>query len=232
MKIKTILVIEDEKKILDVIQAYLKKEGFDVLAAQDGETAIEMVQAKQVHLIILDLMLPKISGEDVCRKIRTMSDIPIIMLTARAEEDDKIEGLAIGADDYMTKPFSPRELISRVRALIRRSYRDEQPLADFLSYNHGDLEVDVKRMLVKKNGDILNFTPNEFKLLYVFLVNPGQIFTREQLIEKAFGYDYDGFDRTIDTHIKNIRQKIENDPKSPVYILTVYGMGYKFGGGK
>ncbi|MFT9494441.1 response regulator transcription factor [Anaerosolibacter sp.] len=232
MKSKSILVVEDEKKILEVIQAYLKNEGFDVLIAEDGENALEIINREQVHLVILDLMLPKISGEDVCRKIRTMSDIPIIMLTARAEEDDKIEGLAIGADDYMTKPFSPRELIGRVRALIRRSYREEQPLADFLSYNHGDLEVDVKRMLVKKNGDILNFTPNEFKLLYVFLVNPGQIFTREQLIEKAFGYDYDGFDRTIDTHIKNIRQKIENDPKNPVYILTVYGMGYKFGGGK
>ncbi|MDF2548881.1 MAG: response regulator transcription factor [Anaerosolibacter sp.] len=232
MKSKSILVVEDEKKILEVIQAYLKNEGFDVLIAEDGENALEIINREQVHLVILDLMLPKISGEDVCRKIRTMSDIPIIMLTARSEEDDKIEGLAIGADDYMTKPFSPRELIGRVRALIRRSYREEQPLADFLSYNHGDLEVDVKRMLVKKNGDILNFTPNEFKLLYVFLVNPGQIFTREQLIEKAFGYDYDGFDRTIDTHIKNIRQKIENDPKNPVYILTVYGMGYKFGGGK
>lgn len=232
MKNKIILVVEDEKKILDVIQAYLENEEFDVLTAEDGEEALEILKGETVHLVILDLMLPKVSGEDVCRRIRTMSDIPIIMLTAKTEEDEKIEGLAIGADDYMTKPFSPRELIGRVRALIRRSYREEQPLADFLTFNNGDLEIDVKRMLVKKRGKLLSLTTNEFKLFYVFLINPGQVFAREQLIEKAFGRDYDGFDRTIDTHIKNIRQKIEDDPKNPIYILTVYGMGYKFGGTK
>ncbi len=232
MKDKTILVVEDERKILDVIEAYLQREGFQVLTAVDGEQALEILKRETVHLMILDLMLPKVSGEDVCRRIRTVSYIPIIMLTAKTEEDEKLEGLAMGADDYMTKPFSPRELVGRVRALLRRSYREEQPLADYLNFYDGDLEVDVKRMIVKKKGNILNFTPNEFKLFYVFLVNPGHIFAREQLIEKAFGYDYDGFDRTIDTHIKNIRQKIEDDPKNPMYILTVYGMGYKFGGGK
>ncbi|KXG77875.1 response regulator transcription factor [Thermotalea metallivorans] len=232
MKNRTVLVVDDEKKIVDVVAAYLSKEGFHVLTAADGEEALGILKKETVHLIVLDLMLPKLSGEEVCSSIRSCSDVPIIMLTAKAEENDKVEGLALGADDYLTKPFSPRELVSRVRALMRRSYREDQPLADYLIFNGGDLEVDVKKLQVKKKGQPVNFTPNELKLLYVFLINPGQIFTREQLIEKAFGYDYEGFDRTVDVHIKNIRQKIEDDPKNPVYILTVYGMGYKFGGTK
>lgn len=232
MKNRTVLVVDDEKKIVDVVAAYLNKEGFCVLTAADGEEALEILKKETVHLIVLDLMLPKLSGEEVCSSIRSYSDVPMIMLTAKAEENDKVEGLALGADDYLTKPFSPRELVSRVRALMRRSYREDQPLADYLIFNGGDLEVDVKKLQVKKKGQLVNFTPNELKLLYVFLINPGQIFTREQLIEKAFGYDYEGFDRTVDVHIKNIRQKIEDDPKNPVYILTVYGMGYKFGGTK
>lgn len=226
--VKTILVVDDEPKIVEVVEAYLKKEGFGVLTAMDGEKALSLFRNEVVHLIVLDLMLPKISGEEVCNKIRATSDIPIIMLTAKSEEDDKIEGLAIGADDYLTKPFSARELVGRVRALIRRTYRDSNPLADYLIFNDGDLEVDIKRMKVKKCGQYVNLTANEFKILLALLVSPGQVFSREQLVQKAFGIDYEGFDRTVDSHIKNIRQKIEDNHKEPKYIITVYGMGYKF----
>jgi len=223
-----ILVVDDEQKILNVIEAYLIKEGFEVLTASDGEEALNIFKNEQIHLIILDLMLPKISGEEVCNKIRATSSVPIIMLTAKTEEDSKIEGLAIGADDYITKPFSNRELVSRVKAIIRRTYRDNNPLAELLIINNGDLEINIDKMIIKKQGAPITLTSNEFKILIALLTNPGQIFTREQLVNKAFGIDYDGFDRTIDTHIKNIRQKIEDDHKKPRYILSVYGMGYKF----
>ena len=229
---RRILVVDDETKILNVIKAYLEKEGFDVLTANDGEKAMELFNNIGFSLVILDLMLPKISGEKICAKLRTTSDVPIIMLTAKVEENDKIEGLSLGADDYVTKPFSPKELVLRVKALLRRSYKDSRPLAEKLIFNDGDLEVDIEKMVVKKKGVSVNFTTNEFKLLVALLTNPGQVFTREQLIQIAFGDDYEGFDRTIDTHIKNIRQKIEENLKFPEYILTVYGMGYKFGGNK
>lgn len=230
MNNRKILVVEDEKNILEVIEAYLLKEGFRVITAEDGEMALELFKTEKIHLIVLDLMLPKLSGEEVCTTIRATSDIPIIMLTAKVDEDDKIEGLTIGADDYITKPFSPRELVSRVKALLRRSYRDSNPLAEKLVFNDGDLEVDIDKMIVRKKRENIYLTSNEFKILSSLLTRPGQVFSREQLIELAFGYDYDGFDRTIDTHIKNIRQKIEDNPKSPNYIITVYGVGYKFGG--
>jgi len=223
-----ILLVDDEQKVINVIEAYLIKEGFEVLTASDGEEALDSFKNEQLHLIILDLMLPKISGEEVCNKIRATSSVPIIMLTAKTEEDNKIEGLAIGADDYITKPFSNRELVSRVKALIRRTYRDNNPLAELLIINNGDLEINIDKMTIKKQGSPIILTSNEFKILIVLLTNPGQIFSREQLVTKAFGIDYDGFDRTIDTHIKNIRQKIEDDHKKPRYILSVYGMGYKF----
>lgn len=226
--IKRILVVDDEPKIVEVVEAYLKREGFDVLTAMDGEKALKIFKDELIHLVVLDLMLPKISGEEVCKRIRATSDVPIIMLTAKVEEDNKIEGLAIGADDYLTKPFSARELVGRIKALIRRSYRDSSPLAEHMIFNNGDLEVDINKMKVKKGGKYINFTNNEFKILVALLTNPGQVFSREQLVEKAFGLDYEGFDRTIDTHMKNIRQKIEDDHKEPKYILTVYGMGYKF----
>jgi DNA-binding response OmpR family regulator len=227
---KKILIVEDEKNITDVIEAYLIKEDFDIITAEDGEMALKIFEKEEIHLIILDLMLPKLSGEKVCSIIRTTSDLPIIMLTAKVDEDNKIEGLSIGADDYVTKPFSPRELVGRVKALLRRSYRDSGPLAEKLIFNNGDLEIEIDKMIVRKNGLNIYLTPNEFKVLVALLTNPGQVFSREQLIEIAFGFDYDGFDRTIDTHIKNIRQKIEDNPKKPIYIITVYGAGYKFGG--
>ncbi|MDD3224958.1 MAG: response regulator transcription factor [Clostridium sp.] len=223
-----ILVVDDEEKILNVLKAYLIKEGFEVLLARDGKEALDIFEIESVHLIILDLMLPKISGEKVCNKIRSTSSVPIIMLTAKIEEDNKIDGLAIGADDYITKPFSNRELVSRVKALIRRTYRDNKPLAEILIINNGDLEINIEKLILKKKGNIVSLTTNEFKILIALLTNPGQVFSREQLVNKAFGFDYDGFDRTIDTHIKNIRHKIEDDPKKPRYIVSIYGMGYKF----
>ena len=175
-------------------------------------------------------MLPKISGEEVCNKIRATSSVPIIMLTAKTEEDNKIDGLAIGADDYITKPFSNRELVGRVKAIIRRTYRDNNSLAQILIINNGDLEIDIEKMIIKKQGTPIVLTSNEFKILIALLTNPGQVFSREQLVNKAFGIDYDGFDRTVDTHIKNIRHKIEDDSKNPKYIISIYGMGYKFQG--
>lgn len=225
-----VLVVDDEQKVLNVIEAYLIKEGFEVLTSMDGEDALNIFKNESIHLIILDLMLPKMSGEEVCNKIRATSSVPIIMLTAKTEEDSKIEGLAIGADDYITKPFSNRELVSRVKALIRRTYRDNNPLAELLVINNGDLEINIEKMVIKKQGESITLTSNEFKILIALLTNPGQIFSRGQLVNKAFGIDYDGFDRTVDTHIKNIRYKIEDDPKNPKYIISVYGMGYKFQG--
>jgi len=225
-----ILVVDDEQKVLNVIKAYLIKEGFEVLTSMDGEEALNIFRNEPIHLIILDLMLPKMSGEEVCNKIRATSSVPIIMLTAKTEEDNKIDGLAIGADDYMTKPFSNRELVSRVKAIIRRTYRDNKPLAELLIINNGDLEINIEKMIIKKQGKTIILTSNEFKILIALLTNPGQVFSRQQLVNKAFGIDYDGFDRTVDTHIKNIRYKIENDPKHPEYIISIYGMGYKFQG--
>ncbi|SMC25768.1 DNA-binding response regulator, OmpR family, contains REC and winged-helix (wHTH) domain [Clostridium acidisoli DSM 12555] len=224
----TILIVDDEEKILEVVKAYLEEDGYNVITASDGEAALNIFKNETVHLIILDLMLPKISGIQVCSNIRSRSEVPILMLTARWEEEDKIEGISIGADDYLTKPFSVRELVVRVRALIRRAYRNKEPLADVLVFNSGDLIIDIKKFLIKKNGYIVNMTNNEFKVLKALLTNPGQVFSREKLVEKAFGFDYDGVDRTMDTYIKNIRQKIEDNPKEPKYIVTIYGMGYKF----
>lgn len=225
-----ILVVEDEEKILNVIEAYLKKEGYEVFKAQDGMEGLDIFRSVSPHLVILDLMLPGLSGEEICKNIRSTSDVPVIMLTAKINEKSKLQGFSLGADDYVTKPFSPKELVERVRAILRRSYRDKGPLSDILSFNGDELKIDIRRHEVAKNEDLVSLTPNEYKILLLLASNPGQIFSRERLVESAFGVDYDGFDRTIDTHIKNIRYKIEDNPKTPKYILTVYGVGYKFGG--
>ncbi|NLI90133.1 MAG: response regulator transcription factor [Epulopiscium sp.] len=228
MNYKNILVVEDEKNISNVIEAYLTKEGFNVFLAYDGEEALRLFNDEDIHLLILDLMIPKISGEEVCKNIRSRSDLPIIMLTAKTDEENRIEGLSIGADDYVLKPFSPRELVGRVKALLRRSYRDFSPMAEILSFNNGDLEIDANKMIVKKAGNIVKLTTNEFKVLLALVSNPGHVLSRNQLIDLALGHEYEGYDRTIDTYIKNIRQKIESDHKNPEYIHTVYRAGYKF----
>jgi len=223
-----ILAIDDEEKILDVIKAYLEREGYSVFTETNGANAINTFKSLKPDLVILDLMLPGLSGEEICSKIRAISKVPILMLTAKVEEDDKVYGFSIGADDYLTKPFSPRELTMRVKAILRRT-KDDMALNDIFSFNDGDLVIDTRSYEVKKSGEIVNLTPNEYKLLTVMAQNPNRVFTRVELIEKVMGYDFEGFDRTIDAHIKNLRQKIEDDPKNPVYIKTVYGAGYKFG---
>jgi len=228
-KKKKVLIVDDEIKIVEAVAAYLENSGYTAITAYDGENALLQVEKMNPDLVVLDLMLSKISGEEVCKAIRKISRIPIIMLTAKIDEDDKINGFNIGADDYVTKPFSPRELMARINSLLRRSDEGASPLFDKMSWNDNDLEVDLDLYTVRKSGEIVNLTPNEFKLLCAMIKYPKKIFTREELIEVAFGANYDGFDRTIDSHIKNLRSKIEDDTTNPSYIVTVRGVGYKFG---
>lgn len=224
-----ILVVDDEEKIVEVVKSYLENDNYIVYTAYNGKQAIEIFNKVNPSLVILDLMLPDMTGEEICKKLRKESRVPIIMLTAKVNEEDILGGLDIGADDYVTKPFSPRQLIARVRALLRRS-EDESVLANILSYNNDNLMIDSIKHEVKKSGKIANLTPNEYKILMCLIKHPKKIFTREELISIALGEDFDGYDRTIDTHIKNLRQKIEDDSKAPRYILTAHGVGYKFGG--
>lgn len=223
MKGIRILVVEDEEKIAEIVRAYLEKEGFRVTVAETGQKAISVLK-DGFDLIILDLMLPDISGEDICQTIRMDSDLPIIMLTAKSEEEDRIKGLSIGADDYVVKPFSPRELVARVKALLRRTKGSKKTIC----FSKGNFIIDSSRFEVKKDGSLVVLTPTEFKLLHCLAERPGQIFTRLQLVNVILGYDFEGYDRTIDAHIKNIRHKIEDNPRNPSYIKTVYGIGYKF----
>lgn len=226
---RKILVVDDETKIVNAIKAYLENSDYVIFTAFDGEQALKLFDEVNPDLVILDLMLPKISGEVICQTIRKKSRIPIIMLTAKIQENDIINGFNIGADDYLTKPFSPRELVVRVASLLRRSTEGISPLFNNMSWNNRELEVDFNEMLVKKNGIDAKLTPNEFKLFSTLIKYPKKSFTREELIESAFGYEYDGYERTIDSHIKNLRIKIEDDSSSPKYIITVRGIGYKFG---
>lgn len=225
---KNVLVVDDEVKIVELVEAFLELEGYRIYKAYDGAEALDVFGKEKIHLVILDLMLPKISGEEVCKIIRSKSDIPIIMLTAKVEEEDKIEGLDIGADDYVTKPFSMRELASRIGAIMRRTYKDENPQAERFVFNHGDLEINIKETKVLKKGEEIKFTPNEFKILKILISNRGNILSRDMLVDKAFGIDFNGIDRTIDVHIMNIRRKIEDNVRKPKYIETIYGMGYRF----
>ena len=225
---KKVLVVDDEVKIVDIIKAYLEKNGYDVRVAYNGKEALEIFEKELPSLVILDLMLPDLSGQEVCKILRKKSRVPIIMLTAKVSEVDVINGLNIGADGYILKPFSPNELIARVTALLRRTENDT--LSNIITFNNNDLAIDVLKREVKKLGKIINLTPTEYKILLTLVKYPAKIFTREELISIVFEDFYDGFDRTIDTHIKNLRQKIEMDSKNPKYILTVHGVGYKFGG--
>ncbi len=224
-----ILVIDDEMNLLQVVKDYLLLESYEVHTANRGNKAIELFHTIKPDFVILDLMLPDISGEEICRLIRKESSVPILMLTAKSSENQKVKGLHIGADDYLTKPFSPKELIGRVRAILRRT-KGDSVMTDELNFNGGDLVIDIPKHLIKKTGNSINLTPNEFKILLVLAQNPKTVFSRGQLVNMAFGYDFVGYDRTIDTHIKNLRHKIEDDMKEPKYIITVYGIGYKFEG--
>ena len=221
---KKILVVDDEKKIVEIIKAYLEKDGYQVIAALDGKTVLELAFQQSPDLIILDLMLPEISGWDVCRSIRKKSEVPIIMLTARDEVTDKIIGLEMGADDYVTKPFDPKELISRVRTILRRT---ESKVISRDIIQIGELSIDPAKRKVRRDNQVIELTPNEFELLRVMAENPGRVYSRMQLLDLVQGEAYEGYERTIDSHIKNLRKKIEPDPERPRYIITVYGVGYK-----
>lgn len=224
----TILIVEDELKLVEILQANFEHQGYKVITCHDGLSAIELSRDSSISLVLLDLMIPKLSGEQVCQTIRQYSRVPIIMLTARSTEDNIIDGLKLGADDYITKPFSLKELNARAETVLRRSETSVLPLFQTMKFE-GGLEIDLNKQSVSKCNISIHLTPNEFKILSVLIHQPTRVFTREQLVEFAFGSDFDGYDRTVDTHIKNLRNKIEDNPKEPIYIQTVFGLGYRFG---
>jgi two-component system alkaline phosphatase synthesis response regulator PhoP len=222
---ETILVVDDEPKIVKQARDYLERGGFRVIEAADGKTALVRARGERPDLIVLDLNLPEMDGLDVCRALRRDSDVPIIMLTARVEETDRLIGLEMGADDYVVKPFSPRELVARVRAVLRRVRGGvHQPGL----IRAGDLEIDLEGHRVTRSGEDIRLTRTEFNLLATLAQHPGQTFTRAQLLDRLHGVAYDGFDRSVDAHVKNLRRKLESDPVEPRYVLTVYGVGYRF----
>lgn len=222
---RKILVVDDDKKTVDLIRLYLEREQHQVLVAYDGREALELARQRTPSLIILDWMLPKVDGLDICRILRAESAVPIIMLTARSTEEDKLLGLDLGADDYVTKPFSPRELVARVRVVLRRTAPQEEPA---LPLRVGELLIDFAAHEVERSGTLLKLTPKEFKLLETLAREPGRAFSRGELVRRVFGLDYEGFERTVDVHMMNLRKKIEADPNNPAYLLTIYGVGYKF----
>lgn len=220
-----ILIVDDDKEVVRLMRAYLERAGYGALVAYDGRTAVATLRHEKPDLLLLDLMLPDQDGLDITRLVRgdaTLAHIPIIMLSARVEDTDKIVGLEMGADDYVTKPYNPREVVARVRARLRA-----QPVYLPQLLQVGDLTLDLGRREVQVNGRTIDLTPTEFNLLRALMEQAGYVYTRSELIEKGLGADYDGIDRTLDSHIRNLRQKIEPDPKNPTYIHTVYGIGYR-----
>jgi DNA-binding response OmpR family regulator len=221
---KKILVVDDEKKIVDIVKAYLERDGYRVIVAYDGRLALQMARSEFPDLIILDLMLPEVSGWDVCRTLRNESNVPIIMLTALDDDSDKILGLELGADDYVVKPFNPKELVSRVRAVLHRT---ESAAVKMKRIEITGLTIDLEKHEVRRGDKLLELTPTEFELLRVMAEAPGRVYSRMQLLDKVQGSAYEGYERVIDSHIKNLRKKVETDPDLPRYILTVRGIGYK-----
>jgi DNA-binding response OmpR family regulator len=224
-----VLVIDDEPSVHDVARGYLEREGYQVLAAISGRDGLAMARDMRPALIVLDRMLPDLSGEEICSTVRTESAIPILMLSARAGEDERVRGLDLGADDYMTKPFSPRELVARVRALLRRAERLEVNNGSARSFDGGRLRLDLDRHEVTVDSARVNLTPSEWRLLVALCESPGRVYSRFELINRVQGYDYEGYERTMDAHVKNLRRKIEPDPSSPRYVETVHGVGYRLG---
>lgn len=222
---RKILIVDDDKKTVDLIRLSLEKEQFEALVAYEGIEALALIRSESPDLIILDWMLPNVGGLDLCRIVRSESNIPVIMLTARAMEDDKLLGLNLGVDDYLTKPFSLRELVARVRVVLRRTYQSEERSS---TLHFRDLVIDLQAHEVWLCGNPVHLTPKEFKLLETLARYPGRTFSRLELVERVFGLDYGGFDRTIDFHLVNLRKKIEANPDQPLYLQTVYGIGYKF----
>ena len=224
-----ILVVDDEASIQETVRAYLERDGFIVYTAGDGREALDLVARKQPQLIVLDLMLPDISGEDIARQVRERSDVPILMLTAKSSEDERIAGLGIGADDYVVKPFSPRELVARIKAILRRAGAGEIPLSEQMLFDDGRLVIDGVRHEVRLDDEPLELTPTEYKLLSALAQYPGRAYSRFELINRVQGHDFEGYERTIDAHVKNLRRKIETDPAHPHYVETVPGVGYRLG---
>ena len=225
---KRVLIIEDDAKTADIVKLYLEKGGYSVLTAGDGLQGLAAARSSPPDLIVLDLLLPGLSGLDICRTIRSEQPTPIIMLTALSTEPDKLAGLDLGADDYISKPFSPRELVARVRAVLRRASQG-QPETNSQNLRYGHISLDLEQCTLRLSGQEVRITPTEFRILAVLAREPGRVFSRSQLVEQALGYDYEGMERTVDVHILNLRRKIEPDPNRPEYLRTVYGMGYKFG---
>ena len=223
----SVLIVDDDVKLVKLLQTYFDKEGYNTFSANDGLDALQMVRELKPDIIILDLMLPGLDGLNVCRKIRKINDIPIIMLTARDEESDRLIGLEIGADDYVTKPFSPKEVIARAKAILRRANKEvvrSEPI------QAGTLIIDLERHQVTRDGKLVDVTPTEFKIMELLAGNAGKVYSRLHIVEQIQGYSFEGYERTIDAHIKNLRRKIEINSKEPQYIQTVYGIGYKFAG--
>jgi two-component system alkaline phosphatase synthesis response regulator PhoP len=225
---KKVMVVDDDVKTVELVKLYLNRDGYQVVTAYNGLEALRLARESYPDLIVLDLMLPDFDGFEVCRTLRRESDVPIIMLTARTTDQDKLAGLDLGADDYVTKPFSPKELLARVRAVLRRLPGERGPE----EIKIGKLSMNFATHQAWFGGKPLNLTSVEFKLLGILAKEPGRVFSRASLIEEGLGYDFEGFDRTIDVHILNLRRKLESDPSHPNYIKTVYGVGYKFVGGK
>ena len=227
--VKNVLIVDDEKMIRDAVAAYFTKMGWRTFEADNGRDALAVFEKTPMALVILDLMLPGMSGEDVCKEIRKGSRVPIIMLTAKIQEESILNGLHIGADDYVTKPFSVKQLYARGEAIMRRVAEEHKPLAGQLAWKD-DLVIDFNEAVVRKKGVPIGLTKSEWRILSAMASYPKKVFSRDELMEIVFGEESDSFDRVIDTHIKNLRKKVESDPKNPVYIKTVHGLGYKFGG--
>ena len=225
-----ILVVDDEPKIAEAVAAFLTSRGHTVYTAATGREALELFDRENISLVVLDLMLPDIPGEEICSAVRRKSRAPVIMLTAKSGENDQLNGLSLGADDYILKPFSLKVLAAKIEAVLRRSSADLTPLTVKSTWNGGNLSVDFEKNRFYKAGQPVSLTPNEARILAALVRHPGKIFSREELIASALGDDFEGYDRAVDTHVKNLRQKIEDNPKSPVYVRTIHGLGYQFGG--
>lgn len=224
----SVLIVDDDTKLVKLLTTYFEKAGFVNYTASDGVTALQAVRQRNPDIIVMDLMLPGLDGWEVCRKIRRDNDVPIIMLTARNEESDRLVGLEIGTDDYVTKPFSPQEVVARAKVILRRTRKE---MVQHEPIQVGDLTIDIERYRVVRGDKSVDLTPTEFKILGILATNADKVFSRLQIVEQTQGYTFDGYERTIDTHIKNLRRKLEENPKEPQYIRTVYGVGYKFAGG-
>ncbi|MBI5310884.1 MAG: response regulator transcription factor [Actinobacteria bacterium] len=224
-----ILIIDDEPSVHDVVRAYLERDGFTVYSATNGQEGLDLAMSKRPDLVILDLMLPDVSGEEICRELRSRSDVAMLMLTAKSGEDQRVEGLQLGADDYLTKPFSPRELVARVKAVLRRVAGGEMPLVELLRFDDGRLQIDTVRHEVRVADETVDLTPSEYNLLLAIAQYPGRAYSRFELINRVRGHDFEGYERTIDAHVKNLRQKIEVNPSEPRYVETVHGVGYRLG---